>query len=287
MGAFYETIPTSMIKWILEQKMLWVATAPLSGKGTVNVSPKGGEYFGVIDEKTFWYMELTGSGIETQAHLLEPGNGRITVMFNAFEGPPRILRLWGKGSVLEAGSPSFVTFVDKHSIKTLPGTRAIILVGVHQVGSSCGFSVPYYDFKEFRTTLNDFFEKKDRKVKEGNDKESMDRYWAFKNAYSMDGMPAMKRALTAGKTFSVEPIKKMVGPLAPKNGAYGSAAGVSWLSLLIIAMLSFVMGIAFATYQPTVLSYTVEAASNLQYTGTLSNGTQARSEGPLTAWIRK
>ena len=283
MGAFYETIPTSMIKWILQQKMLWVATAPLSGKGTVNVSPKGGEYFGVIDERTFWYMELTGSGIETQAHLLEPGNGRITVMFNAFEGPPRILRLWGHGSILEAGSPSFTTFVAKHSVKTIPATRAIILVDIHQVGSSCGFSVPYYDFKEFRTTLTEFFEKKDRKVKEGNEKESMDRYWAFKNAYSMDGMPAMRRALTAGKKFSIEPSKKMVGPLAPKNGAYGGGSGPSWLLLLIIALLSFVMGIAFATYRPTILSYTVEAASNVQYAGILLNSTQRKAEGQLTA----
>lgn len=97
MGAFYETIPESLIKWILEQKMFWVATAPLAGSGHVNVSPKGGEYFGIVDNKTFWYMELTGSGSETLAHLYERGNGRITVMFNAFDGPPRIVRLWGKG----------------------------------------------------------------------------------------------------------------------------------------------------------------------------------------------
>lgn len=97
MGAFYETIPESQIAWIMKQKMFCVATAPLSGSGHVNVSPKGGEYFGVLDPKTFWYMELTGSGSETIAHLHEPGNGRITVMFNAFDGPPRIIRLWGKG----------------------------------------------------------------------------------------------------------------------------------------------------------------------------------------------
>lgn len=98
MGAFYETIPQSVQSWILEQKMFWVATAPLSGSGHVNVSPKGGEYFGLIDEKTFWYMELTGSGCETLAHLYERGNGRITIMLCAFEGPPKIVRLWGKGN---------------------------------------------------------------------------------------------------------------------------------------------------------------------------------------------
>ena len=86
-----------MIDWILKQKVFWVATAPLSGNGHVNVSPKGGQYFGVKDEKTFWYMDLTGSGNETISHLHEPGNGRITIQLNAFEGGPKIVRLWGKG----------------------------------------------------------------------------------------------------------------------------------------------------------------------------------------------
>ena len=84
MGAFYEEIPENIYKWILQQKMFWVATAPLAGAGHVNVSPKGGEYFGLIDDKTFWYHDLTGSGNETISHLWEPGNGRITIMFSAF-----------------------------------------------------------------------------------------------------------------------------------------------------------------------------------------------------------
>lgn len=97
MAVFYEVIPKSLIEWILQQKVFWVATAPLSNSGHVNVSPKGGQYFGIIDEKTFWYMDLTGSGNETISHLLEPHNGRMTVLFNAFEGPPKIVRLWGHG----------------------------------------------------------------------------------------------------------------------------------------------------------------------------------------------
>jgi hypothetical protein len=97
MGVFYESIPRSQFKWILEQKMFFVASAPLSPSGHINVSPKGGNYFGVVDEKTFWYMDLTGSGNETISHMHEGGNGRIVIMFNAFEGPPKILRLWGKG----------------------------------------------------------------------------------------------------------------------------------------------------------------------------------------------
>ena len=147
MGAFYETLPPSLITWLLQQKVFWIASAPLAGDGHVNVSPKGisdkgGPFFGVIKETTrngngngevvdvvkdgneerdehgkkaadtstsdsivirkFWYMDLTGSGIETTSHLHEPGNGRITVMFNAFEGPPRILRIFGKGMLCHA-----------------------------------------------------------------------------------------------------------------------------------------------------------------------------------------
>lgn len=155
--------------------MFWVATAPLSGKGHVNVSPKGGQYFGVLDRKTFWYQELTGSGNETISHLYEPGNNRITAMFNAFDGPPRILRIFGTGRVYEHSTPDFDKFVAEHNIDCIPGTRSIIIVDIHQVGTSCGFSVPYYDFKEFRPILNDFFKKKAKKEAEGVETESMPR----------------------------------------------------------------------------------------------------------------
>jgi hypothetical protein len=97
MGQFFETIPASLMPWIMAQKMLFVGSAPLSPDGHVNISPKGGPYFGIIDERTFWFMDLTGSGVETTAHMYEEGNGRIVVMFVAFEGSPRILRIWGKG----------------------------------------------------------------------------------------------------------------------------------------------------------------------------------------------
>lgn len=136
MGVFYETLPPALVPWLVAQKVFWIASAPLSGEGHVNVSPKGisdkgGPFFGVIREskdgkrvlpsggdgdakgegeeekpgedkvviRKFWYMDLTGSGIETTSHLHEPGNGRITVMFNAFDGPPRILRIFGKGEL--------------------------------------------------------------------------------------------------------------------------------------------------------------------------------------------
>ena len=196
MGAFYETIPKSLMQWILQQKVFWVATAPLSGRGHVNVSPKGGQYYGLIDEKTFWYQDLTGSGNETISHLHEPGNGRVTIMFNAFESAPKIVRLWGYGKpkyrslsthagtdrrhirtgrVLENPTKPFTDFVAEHKVDTIPGTRSIIIVDIHQVGSSCGFSVPFYDFKEFRPTLNDYMANKKKKYEEGREEENMDQ----------------------------------------------------------------------------------------------------------------
>ncbi|KAI7274727.1 hypothetical protein KC345_g6894 [Hortaea werneckii] len=246
MGAFYETIPESVYQWILQQKVFWVATAPLSAAGHVNVSPKGGEYFGLLDNHTFWYHDLTGSGNETISHLLEPGNGRITIQFNAFEGPPKIVRLWGHGRVLENGTDAFQSFVERNNVQIIPGTRTIIIVDIHQVGSSCGFSVPYYDFKDFRPILNNHFASKQKRFEEGKLEESMDRYWAYKNAWSMDGLPGLRRGLAAGKREKVAPIQKMVGPLAPT--AYRNSQGFSVGEVIIIALLSLVAGILIATY---------------------------------------
>jgi hypothetical protein len=175
MGVFYETIPDSLAKWILAQKLIYIASAPLSASGHVNVSPKGGEYFGILSPTQFWYMDLTGSGVETLSHLHEPGNGRITVMLNAFDGPPKIVRLWGHGTVLEYGSQEFESFVERHGVKTIPGTRAIVLVDIHQVGSSCGFSVPKYEFQSFRPTLNEFFVKKVANEEAGKREDGIER----------------------------------------------------------------------------------------------------------------
>lgn len=251
MGAFYETIPQPLFQWILQQKMFWVTTAPLSASGHVNISPKGGAYFGVLDERTFWYMDLTGSGSETIAHLYEPGNGRITVMFNAFEGPPRILRLFGHGRVLEGDTREFDDFTKKHDVKIIPGSRAIVLVDVHQVGTSCGFSVPFYEFKEFRTTLNEYYARKDAKFRQGNENESIPRYWAQKNSWSMDGLPALNVAQKVQKEQRIEPVKKMVGPLAPRQYQHASRYGSEHLLLV-----AFVTAIITAF----VMAYGMDAA---------------------------
>jgi hypothetical protein len=175
MGVYYETIPDSLREWILEQKMLWVGTAPLSEDGHINISPKGGQHFGIVSPTKFWFMDLSGSGIETVAHLHEPGNGRICVMFMAFEGFPKIVRLWGKGRALEAGSKEFQEFVQSEDIKTKSSTRSIILVDIDQVGSSCGWGVPFYDFKGFRDILDKAFDKKEEAFKAGKEEEGLDR----------------------------------------------------------------------------------------------------------------
>jgi hypothetical protein len=132
MGAFYQTIPPSLLTWIIQQKVFWVATAPLSSSGHINISPKGGPYFGILNPTTFWYLDLTGSGVETLSHLHEKGNGRITVLFNAVEGAPQIVRLWGKGEVLEYGSSKFNGFVEENKVNAIAGTRAVILVHIRK-----------------------------------------------------------------------------------------------------------------------------------------------------------
>jgi hypothetical protein len=172
--------------------MFFVSTAPLSGDGHVNVSPKGGKYFGVLDRKTFWYQELTGSGNETISHIYEPGNNRVTIMLNAFEGPPRIMRLFGHGRVIENGAPGFDEFVKAQKVDCIPGTRSIIIVDIHQVGTSCGFSVPYYDFKDYRPILNDFFKKKAEREAAGHASDSMPRYLPINFFLSMNRLTTMQ-----------------------------------------------------------------------------------------------
>ncbi|KAK3721972.1 hypothetical protein LTR37_002788 [Vermiconidia calcicola] len=286
MAIFYETIPSSLMEWIRQQKLFYVATSPLSGQGHVNLSPKGGEYFGLTDEKTFYYQDFSGSGIETISHLLEPGNGRITIMFNAFDGPPKIIRLWGCGRVLENGTTAFSDFMSEHSITTSFHTRSIIVVDIHQVGGSCGFSVPYYDFKGFRPILNDFFSKKERRYQDGKEDESMDHYWAYKNAWSMDGLPALQRGAVAAKKYSIAPIKKMIGPVAPTRYKHGF--GFTAQQVLLIALLNFFIGLAVAFYAHGVAEKVVQVIKGSPLELNIDNMTHAPSLDGLTGlWSTK
>ncbi len=177
MGKVFEVIDEKLAEWIGQQRMFFVATAPLSADGLVNVSPKGYDSFRILDEHTVAYLDLTGSGVETISHLKE--NGRITIMFCAFEGGPKILRLYGKGEALELGTPEYDALIG--NFEEIVGARAIIKVNVTRIADSCGFAVPFMDFKSERDTLKVYA---DREGPEG-----MVAYRQKKNMHSLDGLP--------------------------------------------------------------------------------------------------
>jgi len=181
----HDSIDAKMAGWISLQKVFFVATAPLSADGHVNTSPKGGDAFRVLGPLEAAYQDYTGSGAETAAHLRE--NGRIVIMFCAFEGPPKIVRLHGKGTVLTPGSPRFAEL--SALFPENPGTRAIIHIAVERVSDSCGYSIPYFDYREPRDTLDKW-----AATKGG---EGLAEYRALKNSTSIDGLPSL--ASTAGQ----------------------------------------------------------------------------------------
>ncbi|KAL1940578.1 hypothetical protein VTO73DRAFT_8013 [Trametes versicolor] len=196
MGKFYESIPPEIIPWLLKQEVFWVATAPLSPEAHVNVSPKGvRDSFHIISTTRVWYQDLSGSGVETISHLRE--NGRVTLMFNAFDGPPRIVRLFGTGTVHEFGTPEYDALITPETRR--PGSRAAIVIDVHKVGTSCGYAVPYYEFKGHRQVLLDFFatrEAADQSDPNAHANKGLKAYWEEKNMRSIDGIPGLAYAPT-------------------------------------------------------------------------------------------
>ena len=185
MGKVLEQIDPELAAWIGEQKIFFVATAPLAAEGHINTSPKGGEALRILGPMEAVYQDYTGSGAETAAHVQE--NGRIVLMFCAFDGPPRIVRLHGVGRVVASDDPRFGEFAAKFPAN--PGTRAFIHVSVSRVSSSCGFSVPFYDFRAQRDTLDKWA------CAQGTEK--LKAYRAAKNVKSIDGLPAFKAEPTA------------------------------------------------------------------------------------------
>ena len=150
MSEVYPHISLDLAQWIHQQKNFFVATAPLSKEGHINCSPKGSDTFRILNEMTVAYLDLTGSGVETIAHLKE--NGRIVIMFCAFEGPPRIARLYGKGEVVEIQHPEYPSLINHFSQNS--GQRAIIKIAVERVSTSCGMAVPLFEFKRDREDLD-------------------------------------------------------------------------------------------------------------------------------------
>jgi Pyridoxamine 5'-phosphate oxidase len=172
-------ISPELRRWIEAQHMFFVASAPLAADGHVNVSPKGGDTFRILDEDTVAYLDLTGSGVETIAHLAE--NGRVTVMFCAFEGRPKIVRLLGRGEVVCPTDDEFVRLVSL--FPDLPGIRSVIRIHIDRMASSCGFGVPLMTFEADRAEMREWAERK------GTD--GLVEYRATRNAESVDGLPGL------------------------------------------------------------------------------------------------
>lgn len=180
MGKTYACITPQIKAFIEAQQMFFVATAPTDTEQYVNVSPKGLDSFRVLDEHTVVYADLVGSGIETVAHLQD--NGRIVVMFCAFEGAPKIVRLHGRGEVITADDAAFEEY--KPLFPGYTGLRAFIKVNCTRVSDSCGFSVPLYEYQGQRSQLTDWAEVKGLT--------GINEYIKEKNTASIDGLPGLE-----------------------------------------------------------------------------------------------
>jgi Pyridoxamine 5'-phosphate oxidase len=173
-----DNIDSEMAAWLAAQRVFFVATAPLSAEAHINVSPKGGEAFRVLGPMEVVYHDYTGSGAETAAHLRE--NGRIVIMFCAFEGPPKIVRLHGHGTIIASGHPRFAELASVFPPN--PGTRSFVHIAVTRLSKSCGYAVPLYEFRGHRDTLDKWA------LNQGPD--GLATYRARKNQQSIDGLRA-------------------------------------------------------------------------------------------------
>jgi hypothetical protein len=187
MANVYPRIEERLASWMVEQPVFFVATAPDDPEGLVNCSPKGnrGE-LAVLDDHTVAYLDQTGSGVETVAHLRD--NGRIVVMFCAFSGPPRIVRLHGHGHALFPGDEGFAAIAAGFPGAEGVGVRSVVVVDVTRVADSCGYGVPLMTFDEHRPTLDKWSARKGP--------EGIRDYWAEKNQTSiggLDGLPLPSR----------------------------------------------------------------------------------------------
>ena len=188
MGRVYDAIDEHWRAWIARQSMFFVGTAPLDADGHVNVSPKGPiGSLAVIDQNTVAYLDVIGSGAETIAHVRE--NRRITIMFCAFEGPPRIVRLHGEGEVLLPGDEGFDALLaagfDEPEVPE--ARRAIIRVDVQRVSDSCGYGVPLMSYEGEREHSDLWFAKK---LRVGGPDALLD-YQEQHNRVSIDGLPGV------------------------------------------------------------------------------------------------
>jgi Pyridoxamine 5'-phosphate oxidase len=179
----YDQLDKRLHGWIAAQHIFFVATAPQRRGDHVNLSPKGhADTFAVLDERTVAYLDLTGSGAETAAHLR--ADRRITLMFCAFSGPPRILRLYGQGRIVLPGEQRWDELAAWFPARR--GARAVVVVEVERIADSCGYAVPLYDYAGERDLLDQWAGRKDEAA--------MAAYRAQRNSRSIDGLPALPMA---------------------------------------------------------------------------------------------
>jgi hypothetical protein len=171
-------IDADLAGWIVRQHVFFVATAPLSESGHINVSPKGGDALRILGPREVAYQDYTGSGVETAAHLRE--NGRIVIMLCDLDGSPKTVRLHGRGEVIVPSDRQFGDLAELFPAN--PGRRAIVKVAISRVSASCGLSVPMFDFRGDRDALDRFA------ISKGP--EALRAYRTATNATSIDGLPA-------------------------------------------------------------------------------------------------
>ena len=181
LGKIYSELDERLTAFVAAQRMFFVSTAPLAADGHINLSPKGLDSLRVLNPREVAYLDLTGSGVETIAHLRE--NGRMTIMLCAFEGPPRILRLYGRGRTIEPGDEQWSRYRD--AFPEYPGVRSVIVMDVDRVADSCGFAVPRFAFQEQRTQLTEYAERKGEAT--------LACYRREHNSRSIDGLPGLRR----------------------------------------------------------------------------------------------
>lgn len=178
MAKVYPSITPELRQFAEAQPVFFVASAPLAADGHINLSPKGCDTFRVLDEHRVAYLDLTGSGNETSAHLAE--NGRITLMFCAFQGAPKILRFYGRGRTVLPDAPEFSDLVGRFG--SYPGVRQVIVAEIDRVQTSCGFAVPFMDLVGERPALT--------RWAEARGEAALEDYRREKNSVSIDGLPA-------------------------------------------------------------------------------------------------
>ena len=182
MGKVYEAITPELAGWLEKQALFFVGSAPLSASGHINVSPKGLDTLRLLGPRRVAYLDLTGSGAETVAHVRE--NGRIVLMFCAFSGPPKIVRLHGAARLVTPASPEWAALRERFPGHL--GARAVVDVHVTRISDSCGYGVPSFSGMELRTALPRWTENKGPA--------GLVAYRRAHNACSVDGLPALEPA---------------------------------------------------------------------------------------------